>query len=283
MQNLSKLVFWGLGIVFLVSGVSAFTVTGVTINPPGTLEPGDAVNVSYTVYAASGTAFPSYDDLQFISGLDDTAWSYSIVVNGVENTRPAVGGRTVTISGFELAYRNQDEVLVKVSTRGRIPPASAPGSIKNLVTIQEIDSRGYTINSTIVTVSHLIGTPTPTPTPSVGSISVTSSPSGANIYLDNVYKGLSPLIIDAVPNGNHVIVLRLDGYEDSFPYHQYQRKFTDSHYPTQSPPRPDTHSNIHPSANSCRDDTTWTDNPDSFRGIRSPVDNDIAPRCNGIY
>jgi hypothetical protein len=215
MQSIPNLVFWGLGIVFLVSGVSAFTVTGVTINPPGTLEPGDAVNISYTVYATSGTAFPSYDDLQFISGLDDTAWSYSIVVNGVENARPLVGGRTVTISGFELAYRNQDEVIVKVSIRGHIPPTSAPGSTKNLVTVQELDSRGYAINSTLVTVGHLIGTPTPTPTPAFGTISVTSTPSGANIYLDNAYKGLSPLTIEAVPNGNHVIVLRLDNYEDS--------------------------------------------------------------------
>ena len=215
MQRIPTLVFWGLGIVFLVSGVSAFTVTGVTINPSGTLEPGDAVNVSYTVYAASGTAFPSYDDLQFVSGLDDTAWSYSIVVNGVENARPVVGGRTVTISGFELAYRNQDEVIVKVSLRGHIPPTSAPGSTKNLVTVQELDSRGYAITSTVVNVSHLVGTPTPTPTPAFGSISVTSTPSGANIYLDNSYKGLTPLTIDAVPNGNRIIVLRLDGYEDS--------------------------------------------------------------------
>lgn len=213
--SIPKLALLGLGIVFLVSGVSAFTVTGVTINPPGILEPGDAVNVSYTVYAASGTAFPSFDDLQFVSGLDDTAWSYSIVVNGVENARPLVGGRTVTISGFELAYRNQDEVIVKASIRGRIPLTSAPGLTKNLVTVQELDSRGYTINSTIVNVGHLIGTPTPTPTPSVGSISVTSIPSGANMYLDNAYKGLTPLTIDAVPNGNHIIVLRLDGYEDS--------------------------------------------------------------------
>jgi hypothetical protein len=201
--------------VFLASGVSAFTVTGVTVNPSGTLDPGDVVNISYTVYAASGAAFPSYDDLQFISGLDETAWFYSIVVNGVENARPGVGGRTVTISGFELAYRNQDEVMVKVSLRGRIPPTSAQGSTKNLVTVQELDARGYAINSTIVTVSHLIGTPTPTPTPAFGSISVTSIPSGANIYLDNAYKGLTPLTIDAVPNGNHGIVLRLDRYEDS--------------------------------------------------------------------
>ena len=204
-----------MGIVFLVFSVSAFTVTGVTINPPGTLNPGDAVNISYTVYAASGATFPSYDDLQFISGLDDMAWLYSIVVNGVENARPVVRGRTVTISGFELAYRNQDEVLVKVSLRGRIPPTSALGSTKNLVTIQELDTRGYAINSTIVAVSHLIGTPTPTPTPAFGSVSVTSIPSGANIYLDNAYKGLTPLNIDAVPNGNHGIVLRLDRYEDS--------------------------------------------------------------------
>jgi hypothetical protein len=35
------------------------------------------------------------------------------------------------------------------------------------------------------------------------------------MYLDNAYKGLTPLTIDAVPNGNHIIVLRLDGYEDS--------------------------------------------------------------------
>ena len=215
MHYVPKLVFCCLGIMFLVFGVSAFTVTGVTINPPGTLNPGDAVNVSYTVYAASGAAFPSYDDLQFISGLDDTAWLYSLVVNDVENTRPVVGGPTVTISGFELAYRNQDEVLVKVSLRGHIPLTSAPGSTKNLVTIQELDARGYAINSTIVSLSYLIGTPTPTPTPAFGSIAVTSIPSGANIYLDNAYKGLTPLTIDAVPNGNHIMVLRLDRYEDS--------------------------------------------------------------------
>ena len=204
-----------MGIVFLVSGVSAFTVTGVTINPPGTLDPGDTVNVSYTVYAASGAAFPSYDDLQFISGLDDTAWLYSIVINDVENARPVVGGRTVTISGFELAYRNQDEVLVKVSLRGRIPLTSAPGATKNLVTIQELDARGYAINSTIFSVNQLIGTPTPTPTPASGRISFTSIPSGANIYLDNAYKGLTPLTIEGVSNGKHVVVLRFDRYEDA--------------------------------------------------------------------
>jgi len=214
-HGIPKVVLWCLGVVILVSGVSAFTVTAVSISPLGTLNPGDQVNVSWTVYAASGVAFPSYDDLQFVSGLDNTAWSYSIVVNGVENVRPVVGGRTLTIPGFELSYRNQDEVLVKAALKGRIPLSSVPGSIKTLVTIQELDTRGYAINSSIVTVDRLVGLPTPTPTPAFGSISVTSDPSGANVYLDNAYKGITPLTLESVPNGNHVIVLRLDRYQES--------------------------------------------------------------------
>lgn len=204
-----------MGIVFIISGVSAFTVTGVTITPSGTLNPNDAVNVSYTVYAASGTSFPSYDDLQFVSGLDEMVWYHSIIVNDVENVRPVTGGRTLTISGFELSYRNQDQVIVKVMLKGRIPQTSVPGATKNLVTVQELDARGYAINSTIFSINNLIGTPTPTPTPSTGRIYFTSIPPGADIYLDNAYKGLTPLTLEGVPNGNHVIVLRLDPYEDA--------------------------------------------------------------------
>jgi len=87
--------------------------------------------------------------------------------------------------------------------------------MKTFVTIQELDSRGYAINSSIVTVDRLVGLPTPTPTPAFGRISVTSDPAGANVYLDNAYKGITPLTLESVPNGNHAIVLRLDRYEES--------------------------------------------------------------------
>ncbi len=61
----------------------------------------------------------------------------------------------------------------------------------------------------------LIGTPTPTPTPSYGSLSFTSIPPGADIYLDNAYKGFTPLTVNGVSNGNHVVVMRLDSYQDA--------------------------------------------------------------------
>jgi hypothetical protein len=142
-------------------------------------------------------------------------WSYSIIVNGVENVRPAVGARSLTLGGFELSYRNQDEVVVKASLRATIPVTAAQGAPKTLVKIQEIDARGYAITTTIVTIDHLIGLPTPTPTPAFGSIAVSSSPSGANVYLDNAYRGFTPLTLEGVPNGNHVVTFKLDGYEDT--------------------------------------------------------------------
>jgi hypothetical protein len=201
-------------LVFLAQGAAAFTVGSVSVTPFSNLYPGNSVNVSYTVYAASGTAFSSYDDLQFITDLDNPRWTYSIAVNGIKNTRPVTGDRTVTINGFELGYRNQDEVIVYVLLQGNIPTGSVLGANRTLVTIQEMDARGYSIPYSIVTIDRLIGAPTPVPTPAYGSITVSSSPAGANIYIDNVYKGISPATFSGVPNGNHVVLVRLDGYQD---------------------------------------------------------------------
>jgi hypothetical protein len=56
---------------------------------------------------------------------------------------------------------------------------------------------------------------TPGPTPDTnGQITVRSSPSGANIYLDNLYKGLTPLTLVDIPAGSHTILLKLNGYQD---------------------------------------------------------------------
>jgi len=51
-------------------------------------------------------------------------------------------------------------------------------------------------------------------TPKTGSISVTSDPSGAMIYLDNTLNGKTPRTITDVPPGTHTIKLILDNYKD---------------------------------------------------------------------
>ena len=214
MRQWFSLLLLGSLLIFLVPGVPAFTAGQVNIVPSGSINPGDPVNISATVYAASGVAFPSYDDLQFITELDDPQWTYTILVNGVANPRAATGGRILTVNGFELGYTNQDEVLVTISLKGHVPVGSPVGLNRTLLKIQELDARGNAIPYSMVTLDHLIGQPTPTPTPSIGRISILSEPAGANIYLDNTYRGLTPVILSDVPNGNHDVLIRQEGYQD---------------------------------------------------------------------
>jgi hypothetical protein len=202
-----------LAFVLLAPGVAAFSVESTTVTPD-VLNPGDTVNVTSTVYAASGTAFSSFDDLQTVTGLDDAVWTYTVIVNEVENTRPSERGDTLTIGGYELSYRNQDEVIVKYLLKGTVPSTTPPGSNITLITFQELDARGKVITSSVAKFTHRVGLPTPAPTPEYGSIVVSSEPAGANVYLDNTIKGITPMTIKVVPNGPHSVLLRQEGYQD---------------------------------------------------------------------
>lgn len=69
---------------------------------------------------------------------------------------------------------------------------------------------GFTIDKGADTTPRT--TISPTPAPANGSISVSSIPPGANVYLDGVNKGLTPLVLKNVENGKHAISVRLAGY-----------------------------------------------------------------------
>lgn len=51
-------------------------------------------------------------------------------------------------------------------------------------------------------------------TDQAGEIDISSSPSGANVYLDSVYKGSTPSALTGVIPGSHVVKLTKDGYSD---------------------------------------------------------------------
>jgi hypothetical protein len=68
--------------------------------------------------------------------------------------------------------------------------------------------------TTTVTQTLHVGTPTPTQSPGTGSVAVSSSPSGAQVYMDNVYQGISPLTISPVQPGTHTFLIKQTGYAD---------------------------------------------------------------------
>ena len=58
-------------------------------------------------------------------------------------------------------------------------------------------------------------TPAPTPVPvdySVGSLGITSSPPGADIYVDDTYRGVTPLLVGNLTPGVHVVRIAKAGY-----------------------------------------------------------------------
>jgi PEGA domain len=73
-----------------------------------------------------------------------------------------------------------------------------------------------TAGATTTVSQTLLATPTgqPTVAPGTGTLQVSSSPAGAQVFLDNLYMGITPLTLPGVSTGSHLILLKLTGYSD---------------------------------------------------------------------
>ncbi len=79
----------------------------------------------------------------------------------------------------------------------------------------KLTKSGYTdISNTVTVSSSQTASVSKTLTVQTGSISVSSNPSGAKIYLDEKYMGTSPKTLSNVPIGTHTIKLTKSGYSD---------------------------------------------------------------------
>ena len=87
--------------------------------------------------------YPSEGEEQFFTDLDHPNWTYTVVVNGVENLRPVIEGSSMTISGWELSYRPTDVVSVHVTLQGDAPMVDPPLTNFTVVKIQSTD--GYDV------------------------------------------------------------------------------------------------------------------------------------------
>ena len=68
------------------------------------------------------------------------------------------------------------------------------------------------VAGTTSTVSaNLAGSPNPGP---FASVEISSTPSGASVFLDDAMQGITPLTLSAVPAGKHTISIRMTGYSD---------------------------------------------------------------------
>lgn len=158
MMKVTTLVILAVIALFLcIPAVSAFTVEGMTIDPSGALTPNTPVTVSYKVgFSASGdNTFPSGGDLTMTTELTNPKWTYTLILDGVENPRNPVGGKTLDLSGFELSYPSKVDESIRVTLEGTAPTVDTTTN-KILVLIKESDSNGNTVESSMVNKTALV-------------------------------------------------------------------------------------------------------------------------------
>jgi len=150
----------------------------VIVNPGGPVTSGTPVTVTSTIdFVLTGTeaTFPMDHDLVFSTALDNPQWSYILVLDGVENKRPARPGTVLDLSGFELSYPgNLNEERVVVTLQGTAP-AVQEGRTKKAMQVSVVDRDAIVVPNSTVT-RELTVLPLPGATPNQPTLTPTMAP-----------------------------------------------------------------------------------------------------------
>lgn len=171
-----------------------------------------------------------------IGNLQDGDHNVRLRLTGYEDWTGDVqiqGGKTTTITPTLLAISQASTGDIRVSStppggsvyldgvfQGTTPPSEhleltqiPPGL--HLISIQFPNYQDYQdtvqVNASQTIVLSPVLTPATQPSGN-GSMQINSQPSGADVYLDNQYRGFTPLTLPQVPAGNHTVMIRLTGY-----------------------------------------------------------------------
>ena len=115
------------------------------------------------------------------------------------------GGAAVTIDGNPAG---------RTPANGALQLSNIPAGVHS-VSIELGGYRSYLTTSTVTanTVSEVSIVLQPiAPASGRGSVAVSSVPPGANVFLDNIFTGVTPLTLSDVSEGNHIVTVQLAGF-----------------------------------------------------------------------
>jgi hypothetical protein len=109
-----------------------------------------------------------------------------------------------------------------VTTPPTQPPLSTPATISPTAPVSQQTQQQYATSAATVQTTApaaavvTVFVPAPAGQGSVtsGAISITTNPSGAEVWIDNEMKGASPAMISALSPGTHALMLRKTGYQN---------------------------------------------------------------------
>jgi hypothetical protein len=160
MKTGSLIIF--LSIIFCLIAIPAMAsveVGHVNVRPSGDLESGRSnvtADLQMNFISIGGQTFPSDESISLRTELENPVWTYSIILDGVENPRPPVSRKQLDLSGWELSYENVDE-NVKVSLKGMAPNVDSSREI--VVVSVNVATPGGRIKETVKNVTAFVANP----------------------------------------------------------------------------------------------------------------------------
>ncbi len=194
--------------------------------PPGATVYIDNVMKGITPVTLTDTAAGSHTLLLRRSGYDDYTRNFI-----TEPLTPATIGATLTKSITEpttrptpsfgsvaiTSFPSGAAVFLDDSPRGTAPvviPDVLPGNHEVILSL-----RGYNDWNQVVSVGSgqtaAVNAILVAQAPTTGSLAVISDPAGAEIYIDNDFKGVSPVTISGLSAETHTLSVRLQDYADN--------------------------------------------------------------------
>ena len=149
------------GIICLVCITSAISVGNIAISPSGDLVSGvTRASASFIINfpSSGGYTFDNDHTLQMDTELDDAVWTYSILLDGIENPSKSEAGPNIRLSGWELSYPSNREISLKVKVEGTAPVVDLSKE-QILVSVREIDNRNAVVSGSQVTKTKMVLNP----------------------------------------------------------------------------------------------------------------------------
>lgn len=149
------------GIICLVCITSAISVGNIAISPSGDLVSGvTRASASFIINfpSSGGYTFDNDHTLQMDTELDDAIWTYSILLDGIENPSKSEAGPNIRLSGWELSYPSNREISLKVKVQGTAPVVDVSKE-QILVSVRELDNRNAVVTGSQVTKTKMVLNP----------------------------------------------------------------------------------------------------------------------------
>jgi hypothetical protein len=149
------------GIICLVCITSAISVGNIAISPSGDIVSGvTRASASFIVNfpSSGGYTFDNDHTLQMDTELDEAVWTYSILLDGIENPSKSEAGPNIRLSGWELSYPSNREISLKVKVEGTAPVVDVSKE-QILVRVREQDNRNAVVSGSEVTKTKMVLNP----------------------------------------------------------------------------------------------------------------------------